>query len=385
MKRRVAVFGATGLIGTAALDIIQLDPDRYRVSVLTAFRDVEALAALCVQHQPELAIIADPTLEARLARQLAIAGMRCEVASGPDALARAATSMLCDTVVAAIPGMAGIEVPLLAARTGKRLLLANQESAVSAGPLLQQALSEGRGGCIPLEAGLLTVFQCLAGATSIHPRERLTLTGSGGPFQGKQRADLMTVTPEQLCRPTDRPIQRKAAVDSASLMNRGKQLLMLHTLFQPSPEQIALRVHPTRRIQARISSENGMQRSQDGPADLRTTLASALAWPQATPQHVVSDDTLPATEKPDTTTFRCLGLAYQALQAGGDAPAILNAAHDMAIEAFLAGTLPFLSIADLVEQVLTELPPQRVVDIQTLSERDQTARAAARRVLRNAC
>lgn len=384
MKRRVAVFGATGSIGTAALDLIRLDPDRYHGSVLTAFRDVEALAALCACHQPELAVIADPTLEARLARQLALAGVRCEVASGPDAVAQAAASTLCDTVVAAIPGMAGIEAPLLAARTGKCLLLANQESAASAGPLLQQALSDGGGGCIPVDAGLLTVFQCLSGTTKIHSGERLTLTGPGGPFQGQQRAELMTVTPEQLCRPTDRLTQRKVAVDAASLMSRGKQLLMLHTLFQPSLKQIKLRVHPTK-VQARISSEDGTKRSQDGPADLHTALAEALAGPLATPQRLVSDDTLAAAEKPDMATFRCLGLAYQAAQAGGDAPALLNAANDIAVEAFLAGTLPFLSIADLIEQVLTELPPQRVVDIQTLSERDQAARAAARRVLRNAC
>lgn len=384
MKHRVAVFGATGSIGAAALNIIQHDPDHYDVSVLAAYRHVEALATLCARHRPELAIVGDPALESELARRLRSAGVQCEVASGLDAIVRAIASTLCDTVVAAIPGMAGIEVPLIAARKGKRVLLANQESAVSAGSLLRQAVAEGGGRCIPLEPGLLASFQCLSGEMGIEPSERLILTGSGGPLFGKRRAELMAVTPEQLCRSTDRLAERKAAVSSANLMHRGMQLLMLHALFQLTPEQVELRIHPAK-IQARISSENGPARSQNAPADLRAALATAMAWPQGNPQLHPCNDTLSATEKPDTATFRCLELADQALRAGGDAPAILNAAHDIAVEAFLAGALPFLSIADLVEQVLTELPPKRVVDTQTLSERDQAARAAARRVLRNAC
>jgi 1-deoxy-D-xylulose-5-phosphate reductoisomerase len=381
---RVAVFGATSTVGTRALNVIQLHPDRYRTSVLAAYRDVETLAALCTRHQPDLAVIADPAMETVLARRLTAGGVRCEVASGPDALIQAAASGLCDTVVAAIAGLAGTDVALAAATAGKRLLLTHHDPAVMAGPLLRQALAKGAGELIPVDSGLLAAFQCLAGSAADRRIEQLILAGSGGPFAGQGRAELMTVTPDQLCKPSDRASQRKIAVDSASLMDRGLQLIAAHQLLPLAPERVEVMTHLQHEVHAWTVFTDGGVQAQAGPASQHQALALALDGLQAT-QLNAGSSVLPAIEKPDVVTFRCLALARQALQAGGDSPAILNAANGVAVEAFLAGSWPFLSIADLIEQVLMELPPQAVVDIQTLSERDRAAREAARRVLRNAC
>jgi 1-deoxy-D-xylulose-5-phosphate reductoisomerase len=385
MMRRVAVFGATGALGTCTLDLVQLHPDRYRASVLAAHRDIETLVAQCAHHRPDLAVIADPSLENALVRRLAGVGVHCEVASGSEALTQAASSTLCDTVVVAITGIPGADVALAATNAGKRVLLTHHDAAVMAGPLLRGALlAKGAGELIPVDAGLLAAFQCLSGSAVDSLVERLTLAGSGGPFAGQRRPGLMTVTPEQICKPSDSGSRRKIAVDSASLMDRGLQLVAAHQLFQLSLERIDVVTHPQREIHARAVFTDGTVQVQAGPADQHQALALALDGPQ-TSQPNVDSGLLSDFEKPDSATFRCLALTRQALQAGGDAPTILNAANGVAVEAFLAGSWPFLSIADLIEQVLMELPPQAVVDIQTLSERDRAAREAARRVLRNAC
>lgn len=385
MIRQVAVFGATGSIGRSALELIHRHPDRHRASVLTAYRDVEALAKLCALHRPDLAIVADPALEAELARRLAAAGVRCEIASGPEAMALEAASARCDTVVTAITGLAAMEVTLAAARTSKRVLQADWESGAVAGPLLRQALAEGGGEWIPLNPALHAACQCLPHGQASSDRARLVLVGPGGPLLGRHRAELMAVIPEQVCNPSDRAAPRRAAVNSATLLDRGLQVIAAHNVFQLVPERIETLIHPQGQIYARVERSDGSMHVQAGHADRHSILAQALISPTcASPLECLSDAPT-GTEKPDMTTFRCLALAYQAARAGGDAPAILNAASEVAAEAFLAGALSFLSMADLIEQVLMELPPQAVVDIQTLHERDRAARTAARRVLRNAC
>ncbi|MBM7127216.1 1-deoxy-D-xylulose-5-phosphate reductoisomerase [Dyella flava] len=383
--RRVAVFGATGSVGIDALDVVLRYPDRYRASVLSAHRNVEALVKLCALHRPDLAIVADPALEAELARRLAAAGVQCEVASGSKAVTQGAASTLCDTVIAAIPGLAGVAVTLAAARVGKRLLLAHQESAAVAGSLLQQAFAEGGGEWVPLSPALHAAYQCLSGERVSDDVARLALVTPGGPFLGRRRAELMTVLPDRLCTPSDRGTRRRTAVNIASLMDQGLHVIAAHQLFQLAPERVDLLVHTEERAYALIERNNGSLQAQSGESDSRRIIAQALVLETGMgPLERLSDAPTPP-DRPDIATFRCLALAYQAAQAGGDAPAILNAANEVAVEAFLTGARPFLSIADLIEQVLMELPPEPVVDIQILSERDRTARAAARRVLRNAC
>jgi 1-deoxy-D-xylulose-5-phosphate reductoisomerase len=389
---RVAVLGATGSIGGNALDVIARHPERFRATVLTAHRQVEALAELCARHRPELAVIADPALESELSRRLAAAGVRCEVASGHAALAEAAGGTLCDTVVAAIVGAAGLESALAAARAGKRLLLANKESIVMAGPLLLQAVAAGGGALIPVDSEHNAIFQCLPGGRSDLNRSgvrRLILTASGGPFRGRTRAQLAQVTPDDACKHPNWVMGRKISVDSATLMNKGLEVIEAHHLFQAPVEAIEVLVHPQSLLHSMVEYVDGSVLAQLGNPDMRTAIAHALAWPERVAAGVAPLDLAAcaplAFEPPDLDTFRCLALAFQALRAGGDAPAVLNAANEVAVEAFLAGALPFLSIADVVETVLAELPAQAVVDVATLCERDRGAREAARRVLRNAC
>ncbi|AGG88192.1 1-deoxy-D-xylulose-5-phosphate reductoisomerase [Rhodanobacter denitrificans] len=390
--KNVAVLGATGSIGGNTLDVIARHPQRFRASVLTAHRQVEALVALCAQHRPALAVIADPSLETELSRRLVAAGVRCEVASGHAALTAAAAGGLCDTVVAAIVGAAGLESTLAAARAGKHLLLANKESIVMAGPLLLEAVATGGGALIPVDSEHNAIFQCLPGG---RPElrgsgvRRLILTASGGPFRGRTRAELADITPDQACKHPNWVMGRKISVDSATLMNKGLEVIEAHHLFGAPAEAIDVVVHPQSLVHSMVEYVDGSVLAQLGNPDMRTAIAHALAWPERVESGVASLDLAACAplqfESPDLNTFRCLALAFQALRAGGDAPAVLNAANEIAVEAFLAGALPFLSIADVVEAVLAELPAQAVVDVETLCERDRTAREAARRILRNAC
>ncbi|MDI3261803.1 MAG: 1-deoxy-D-xylulose-5-phosphate reductoisomerase [Fulvimonas sp.] len=390
--RKVAVLGATGSIGASTLDVIARHPARFHASVLSAHRNVEALVALCVRHRPELAVIADPTLAGILERRLAAAGVRCAVGAGEAALVEAAAGALCDTVVAAIVGAAGLRSTLAAARAGKRLLLANKESVVMAGPLLLTALREGGGELIPIDSEHNAIFQCLPATRAPLGRSgvrRLILTASGGPFRGLTRSELAAVTPAQACKHPNWSMGRKISVDSATLMNKGLEVIEAHHLFGAAPEAIEVLVHPQSLVHSLVEYADGSLLAQLGNPDMRTAIAHALAWPErieagVTPLDLAAAPPL-AFEAPDLATFRCLALAFQALRAGGDAPAILNAANEVAVEAFLAGTLPFLGIAEVVEAVLAELPAQAVVDIDTLVERDRTAREAARRLLRGAC
>jgi 1-deoxy-D-xylulose-5-phosphate reductoisomerase len=390
--KNVAVLGATGSIGGNTLDVIARHPQRFRASVLTAHRQVEALVALCAQHRPALAVIADSSLEAELSRRLVAAGVRCEVASGHAALTAAAAGGLCDTVVAAIVGAAGLESTLAAARAGKHLLLANKESIVMAGPLLLEAVATGGGALIPVDSEHNAIFQCLPGGRpELHGSgvRRLILTASGGPFRGRTRAELADITPEQACKHPNWVMGRKISVDSATLMNKGLEVIEAHHLFGAPAAAIDVLVHPQSLVHSMVEYVDGSVLAQLGNPDMRTAIAHALAWPERVESGVPSLDLAACAplqfEPPDLNTFRCLALAFQALRAGGDAPAVLNAANEVAVEAFLASALPFLSIADVVEAVLAELPAQAVVDVETLRERDRTAREAARRVLRNAC
>jgi len=390
--KRVAVLGATGSIGASTLDVIARHPDRFRASVLGAHRNVDALVALCAAHRPELAVIADPALEGELARRLAAAGVRCAVAGGHDALTAAASGALCDTVVAAIVGAAGLDSTLAAARAGKRLLLANKESIVLGGPLLLEALRAGGGEMIPVDSEHNAIFQCLPGGRPELAKSgvrRLILTASGGPFRGRTRAELATVTPDQACKHPKWSMGRKISVDSATLMNKGLEVIEAHHLFGADADAIEVAVHPQSLVHSLVEYVDGSVLAQLGNPDMRTAIAHALAWPERVASGVAPLDLARCGalefEAPDFDTFRCLALAYQALRAGGDAAAILNAANEVAVEAFLAGALPFLAIAEVVEGVLAELPPQAVVDVESLVARDGEARAAARRLLRRAC
>lgn len=397
--RQVAVLGATGSIGGSVLDVIARHPDEFRATVLTAHRNVEALVALCIAHRPQLAIIADPALEPELARRLAAAELHIDSAAGSAAIIAAASSSLCDVVIAAIVGAAGLESTLAAAHAGKRLLLANKEAIVMAGPLLLDAVRAGGGSLIPLDSEHNAIFQCLpqglptdaraCSARSYGGVRKLILTASGGPFRGWTRAQLAEVTPDQACAHPNWTMGRKISVDSATLMNKGLELIEAHHLFAMPVDAIDVVVHPQSLVHSYVEYIDGSVLAQLGHPDMRTAIACALAWPERIESGVASLDLTTCAsltfEPPDRSVFRCLDLATAALRAGGDSPAILNAANEVAVAAFLSGTLSFLAIADVVEAVLAELPGQAVVDVQALHERDATARAAAHRLVRHAC
>jgi 1-deoxy-D-xylulose-5-phosphate reductoisomerase len=386
--RQVAVLGATGSIGASALDVIGRHPQRFRASVLSANGNVDALAELCARHRPDVAIIADASRKDALAHALATRGADCQVEAGAEALVAAAAGAACDTVIAAIVGAAGLESTLAAARAGKRLLLANKESVVMAGPLLLDALRQGGGELIPVDSEHNALFQCLPGGRpdlATAGVRKLILTASGGPFRGRRREELATVTPEQACAHPKWSMGRKISVDSATLMNKGLEVIEAHHLFGAPPSAIDVVVHPESLVHSLVEYADGSQLAQLGNPDMRTALAQALAWPERIEAGVAPLDLASAGslhfEAPDTDTFRCLPLAWQALAAGGDAPALLNAANEVAVAAFLDRRLPFLAIAEVIEATLAELAPQPLVDLTGLVQRDLTARSTANRII----
>ncbi|MEO8673073.1 MAG: 1-deoxy-D-xylulose-5-phosphate reductoisomerase [Tahibacter sp.] len=388
--KQVAVLGATGSIGASTLDVIARHPDRFRASILVAQRSVDALVELCVKFRPDLAVIADSSCEADLCTKLQRAGVETAVESGQDAVVRAAESTRCDTVVAAIVGSAGLVSTLAAARAGKRLLLANKESIVMAGPLLLEAQRNGGGELIPVDSEHNALFQCLPASRS-EPAgagvRRLILTASGGPFRGKRREELGAITPAQAVAHPKWSMGRKISVDSATLMNKGLEVIEAHFLFGMPHSAIDVVVHPQSIVHSLVEYVDGSVLAQLGNPDMRTALAHALGWPQRVESGVAPLDLFALArldfERPDTQTFRCLDLAYSALESGGTAPTILNAANEIAVHAFLEGSLPFLAIAELIEATLTELPATAIESLEQLVQTDLTARHAARRIMRS--
>jgi 1-deoxy-D-xylulose-5-phosphate reductoisomerase len=387
--RKVAVLGATGSIGTSALDVIARHPDRFQANVLTAHRNVDALVALCVRFRPQLAIVADPAFEPALRDGLTKAALPTRAAAGANALREAAADPLCDTVIAAIVGAAGLESTLAAARAGKRLLLANKEAVVMAGALLLDALRAGGGELIPIDSEHNAIFQCMPnGRPDLAEAgvRRVLLTASGGPFLGKRRDELAAITPEQACAHPNWVMGRKISVDSATLMNKGLEVIEAHWLFGASAQQIEVVVHRESIVHSLVEYADGSVLAQLGNPDMRTALAHALAWPQRIESGVSSLDLLKLGrlnfEAPDRETFRCLDLAYHALAAGGTAPTILNAANEVAVAAFLDGTLPFLAIPELIEATLAAIPAEPVSGLDGLIYADLTARQHAQRIMR---
>ncbi|HEX6834690.1 MAG TPA: 1-deoxy-D-xylulose-5-phosphate reductoisomerase [Rudaea sp.] len=388
--RQVSILGATGSIGASALDVIARHPDRFRVAALAAHRKVDELAALCRRFEPDLAVIADPVLEPALRAKLA--GSRTRIASGANGLREAASAAGIDTVIAAIVGAAGLESTLAAARSGKRLLLANKEAVVMAGALLLDALRDGGGELIPIDSEHNAIFQCLPPTQRDGVRgldagvRRVLLTASGGPFRGRTRADLASITPDQACAHPNWSMGRKISVDSATLMNKGLEVIEAHWLFGARADQIEVVVHPESIVHSLVEYVDGSVLAQLGNPDMRTALAHALAWPQRVDAGVGALDLLRAGplrfEAPDRDTFRCLDLAYRVLAEGGTAPTILNAANEVAVAAFLDGTLPFLAIPELIEGTLLKVASTPAKDLETLVYADLTARQEAQRIMR---
>jgi len=379
--RRVAVFGATGSIGASALDVIARHPDRYRTTVLAAGTQVEALLALCVQHHPLHAVIADESRYGELRDGLRERGLDTQPHAGAAALDELAASDACDTVVAAIVGAAGLSSTLAAADAGKRILLANKESLVLAGELLTRRAAAAGAEIIPIDSEHSAIFQCLRSRDASLDQagvRRILLTASGGPFRGRSRAELAGVTPAQAVAHPKWSMGPKISVDSATLMNKGLEVIEAHHLFNIPGERIEVLVHPQSLVHSLVEFVDGSTLAQLGLPDMRTTLAVGLGWPQRIDAGVGGLDLLAQGrldfEAPDTDAFPCLGLAWQAMAAGGTAPAVLNAANEVAVSAFLQGRIAFLAIPSLVDNALSTLPAASADTLEGLLAADQRAR-----------
>jgi len=381
MTRRVAVLGATGSIGTSALDVIARHPDALRVGVLAAGGNVEALLALCATHQPDHAVIGDAAGLPRLQSGLRSAGLATQAHAGPEALCALVAGEACDTVVAAIVGAAGLDSTLAAARAGKRLLLANKESLVLAGELLIRTAREAGATIVPIDSEHNAIFQCLHGRDAGSDVRRITLTASGGPFRGRSRAELAGVTPAEAVAHPKWSMGPKISVDSATLMNKGLELIEAHHLFGLPDARLDVLVHPQSLVHSLVEFVDGSTLAQLGLPDMRTSLAVGLGWPQRIPSGVGALDLAAHGrldfEPPDLDTFPCLHLAREALRAGGSAPAMLNAANETAVSAFLQGRIGFLSIAALVEDTLAAIAVQAAESLAALGDADARARRHA--------
>jgi 1-deoxy-D-xylulose-5-phosphate reductoisomerase len=376
--RKIAVLGATGSIGTSALDVIARHPQRLRASVLAAGSNVEALLGLCRVHAPAHAVIADDSAYARLRDGLREAGLPTIAHSGDRALEDLVSGDACDTVVAAIVGAAGLPSTLAAARAGKRLLLANKESLVLAGQLLTAAARNAGAEIIPIDSEHNAIFQCLPDADARRGLRRIFLTASGGPFRGRPRDTLADVTPAQAIAHPKWSMGPKISVDSATLMNKGLEVIEAHHLFDLPGECIKVLVHPQSLVHSLVEFVDGSTLAQLGLPDMRTALAVGFAWPQRIESGVAGLDLLAHArldfEPPDLEAFPCLRLAYTALAAGGSAPAVLNAANEVAVAAFLAGRIDFLRIPALVEDALAALPSTEADSLEALRGADARAR-----------
>ena len=380
----VAVLGSTGSIGESTLDVLARHDDQFRVVALAAGRNVERLLAQCLRFRPEYASLADPVAAAQLAQRLTAAGSATRVLSGPGALEELAALPDAAYVMAAIVGAAGLPSTLAAARAGKRLLLANKESLVMAGPLLLEAVRQGGATLIPIDSEHNAIFQCLPSDAVVGeaPRgvRRLLLTASGGPFRDFE-GDLRQVTPEQACAHPTWVMGRKISVDSATLMNKGLELIEACLLFGLPPDQVEVVIHPQSIIHSMVEYLDGSVLAQMGSPDMRTPIAQALAWPRRFEAGVQSLDFVKLGRldfrSPDPQRFPCLRLATEAIRAGGTVPAILNAANEVAVQAFLDRRLNFLDIAAVIESVMNTVDASTATDLAAILGADRLARDSA--------
>lgn len=368
----ITVLGATGSIGQSTLDVVRRHPDRYRIVALTAHRQVDRLVADCLEFAPRLAVVGDADSAQVTTARLAAAGSSTEVAWGEEALVAAATHPEAAMVMAAIVGAAGLAPTLAAARAGRRILLANKEILVMAGELFMHAVHAHGATLLPVDSEHNAIFQALppdfSRGLAACGVDKIFLTASGGPFRSLPLSALADVTPEQACAHPNWVMGRKISVDSATMMNKGLEVIEAHWLFAAPPAMIQVVVHPQSVIHSAVQYVDGSVIAQLGNPDMRTPIAYALAWPERIAAGVEPLDLFKVGrldfQPPDFSRFRCLQLAYDALRAGGTAPAVLNAANEVAVAAFLERRLSFTGIASLIEETLAavEAGPEGSLD-----------------------
>jgi 1-deoxy-D-xylulose-5-phosphate reductoisomerase len=375
--QQVAVLGSTGSIGVSTLDVIARHPDRFQVAALSAHSNIQRLREQCRVHRPARVVVTSAADATQLRSELVSAGLTTEVLVGEEALASIASHDSIDVVMAGIVGAAGLRSALAAAEAGKRILLANKEALVMSGPLFMAAVKKGGATLLPVDSEHNAIFQCRAGDRSAGVR-KVILTASGGPFLRASRDVLRSATPEQACAHPRWSMGRKISVDSATLMNKGLELIEACLLFDLAPSQVDVVVHPQSIVHSLVEYCDGSLLAQLGNPDMRVPIAHALGWPDRIESGVESLDIVRAGrlefEAPDLERFPCLSLAMKVATLGGTAPAVLNAANEVAVHAFLERRLKFTDIPRAIEGVLEQHDVRTVESLQDVLSADEWAR-----------
>ena len=383
--QNLTILGATGSVGRNTLDVAARHPQRFRIFALSANERIDELAVLCLRHRPRYAVVANAVQAESLRGRLAPDAT--EILRGQPGLERVAAHAETDCVMAAIVGAAGLVPTLAAARAGKKLLLANKEALVMAGPIFMQAVRTHQATLLPIDSEHNAVFQCLPdffpgdlGGLGIR---RILLTASGGPFRETALEHLKNVTPDEACAHPNWAMGRKISVDSATMMNKALEIIEAHWLFGATPEQIEVVIHPQSVVHSMVEYADGSVIAQLGNPDMRTPIAHALAYPDRMEAGVGSLDLARVGRldfsTPDLVRFPALRLGYRALREGGTSPATLNAANEVAVLAFLERRLPFLAITTVIEAVMNELPPSPLASLDDVLGADAAARTHAMR------
>lgn len=385
--QRITVLGATGSIGLQTLDVLALHPERYQIFALAAFTRWQPLAQLCLRHQPRFAVLRDADAAAKLRSHLQQLGCDTEVLQGDRALEEVAEAADTDVVVAAIVGAAGVRPTLAAVRAGKRVLLANKEALVVTGQLFMDAVKQHGAELIPLDSEHNAIFQCLPEAgRSLKGVQRLLLTASGGPFYQHSAEQLADVTVAAALKHPNWEMGPKISIDSATLMNKGLELIEASWLFAMDESLIDVVVHPQSVVHSMVEYDDGSVLAQLGTADMRTPIACALAWPQRIASGAPRLDFLSLSQltfsAPDLQRFPCLRLAREALRAGGAASAVLNAANEVAVQAFLDQQLSFMGISACVEDALQQFAHVSCTGLEEIFAVDQRSRDHAQAWIR---
>ena len=383
--QQITVLGATGSIGLSTLDVIARHPDRYQAFALTGYSRLAELLALCIKHRPQVAVVPDERAASQLQADLRAAGLNTEVLVGEEGLCQVSSAPEVDSVMAAIVGAAGLRPTLAAVNAGKKILLANKEALVMTGDLFMQAVRRSGSVLLPIDSEHNAIFQCLPrdfsrGLGNVGVR-RILLTASGGPFRETPLAELEHVTPDQACAHPNWSMGRKISVDSASMMNKGLELIEACWLFDARPEQVEVVIHPQSVIHSLVDYVDGSVLAQLGNPDMRTPIANALAWPERIDSGVAPLDLFAVArldfQRPDEQRFPCLRLAREAAMAGNSAPAMLNAANEVAVAAFLDGRIRYPQIARIIEDVLNSEPVVAVDELDAVFAADSKARMLA--------
>ena len=387
--RGVAILGSTGSIGVSTLDVIARHPERYQVVALSAHRDVQGMLDQCRQFRPSLAAMADPAAATALQRAVAAEGLGVEVMAGPAGLDAVATHPDATDLMAAIVGAAGVLPTLAAVRLGRRILLANKEALVVSGALFMAAAKASGAQILPIDSEHNAVFQCLppgfGGGLDRVGVEHILLTASGGPFRCRPLSELHDVTPVQACAHPNWEMGRKISVDSATMMNKGLEVIEACWLFHTTPDRVDVVLHPQSVIHSMVEYFDGSVLAQLGNPDMRTPIAHALAWPNRIESGVSSLDLFAVAqldfEKPSPERFPCLTLAYQAIESAGNAPVVLNAANEVAVAAFLQQKIKFTAIPEVIERTLGLIPAANCTGLSELLHVDAEARIRAEQIV----